>query len=144
MRAYIIKELNHPSRIPLSHDVPEPKAGANEVLVDVYSAGLNFFDVWAAKFPTLFATTYATYITYLQILQAQGKYQNKPPLPFILGTEFAGRIAQDSPIPKGSNLKRGQRVFGAQLGSFSEKIAVHFDRVVPLPDNISYDQGAGE
>ncbi|KAF8200800.1 hypothetical protein BJ912DRAFT_1139179 [Pholiota molesta] len=121
MRAFVIKELNHPSKISLATDVPEPKAGRDEVLVDVYSAGLNFFD----------------------ILQAQGKYQNKPPLPFILGTEFAGRISHDSPIPKGSNLKRGQRVFGAQLGSFSDKIAVHYERVIPLPDNISFDQGAG-
>ncbi|KAF9475539.1 NAD(P)-binding protein [Pholiota conissans] len=121
MRAFVIKELNHPSKISLAADVPEPKAGKDEVLVDVYSAGLNFFD----------------------ILQAQGKYQNKPPLPFILGTEFAGKISHDSPIPKGSKLKRGQRVFGAQLGSFSDKIAVQVERVIPLPDNISFDQGAG-
>lgn len=45
MRAFVIKELNHPSKISLATDVPEPKAGRNEVLVDVYSAGLNFFDV---------------------------------------------------------------------------------------------------
>ncbi|KJA19906.1 hypothetical protein HYPSUDRAFT_841928 [Hypholoma sublateritium FD-334 SS-4] len=121
MRAYVVNKLNHPSQIPLANDIPEPKAGKNEVLVDVYSAGLNFFD----------------------ILQAQGKYQTKPPLPFILGTEFAGKISQNSPIPAGSHLKRGQRVFGAQLGSFSDKIAVHCDRVIPLPDNITFDQGAG-
>lgn len=45
MRAYVVNELNHPSQIPLANNVPEPKAGKNEVLVDVYSAGLNFFDV---------------------------------------------------------------------------------------------------
>ncbi len=45
MRAYIVNELNHPSQIPLANDVPEPKASENEVLIDVYSAGLNFFDV---------------------------------------------------------------------------------------------------
>ena len=78
-----------------------------------------------------------------QILQSQGKYQHKPPLPFILGTEFAGKISQDSPIPKGCSLKRGQRVFGASLGSFADKVAVDFDRLIPLPDNITFDQGAG-
>jgi len=78
-----------------------------------------------------------------QILQSQGKYQHKPPLPFILGTEFAGKISQDSPIPKGCSLKRGQRVFGASLGTFADKVAVDFDRLIPLPDNITFDQGAG-
>jgi hypothetical protein len=45
MRAFVIKELNHPSKLSLSHGVPEPKASDNQVLVDIYSAGLNFFDV---------------------------------------------------------------------------------------------------
>lgn len=46
MRAFVVKELNHPSKISLSHGVPEPKASDNQVLVDIYSAGLNFFDVF--------------------------------------------------------------------------------------------------
>lgn len=45
MRAFVVRELAHPSGINLSHDVPEPTAGKDQVLVDVYSAGLNFFDV---------------------------------------------------------------------------------------------------
>jgi hypothetical protein len=71
----------------------------------------------------------------LSILQAQGKYQStsrfptmtvrehaargsdtswissswtdQPPLPFVLGTEFAGRIAKNSPIPKGCPYRPG-------------------------------------
>ncbi|PPQ98630.1 hypothetical protein CVT24_003963 [Panaeolus cyanescens] len=121
MRAFVINQLTHPSNVSLATNVPVPKPGKDQVLVDVYSAGLNFFD----------------------ILQAQGKYQHKPPLPFILGTEFAGKIADDSPIPEGSNLRRGQRVFGAQLGSFADKIVTNAASVIPLPDNISFDQGAG-
>jgi len=64
-------------------------------------------------------------------------------LPFVLGTEFAGIISKDSPIPEGSSFKPGQRVFGAATGSFAEKIAVNVESVKPLPDNISFDQGAG-
>lgn len=45
MRAFVVKENCHPSKIDLSSDVPEPKLAADEVLIDVYSAGLNFFDV---------------------------------------------------------------------------------------------------
>ncbi|CAA7257485.1 unnamed protein product [Cyclocybe aegerita] len=121
MRAFVVNELAHPSKIALNNNTPEPKAGANQVLVDVYSVGLNFFD----------------------ILQAQGKYQHKPPLPFTLGTEFAGRISQDSPIPEGCGLRRGQRVFGAQIGAFADKVAADPDRVIALPDNVSFEQGAG-
>lgn len=45
MRAFVINQLNHPSKIELTKDAPEPKLVHDRVLVDVYSAGLNFFDV---------------------------------------------------------------------------------------------------
>ncbi|KAF9447491.1 alcohol dehydrogenase [Macrolepiota fuliginosa MF-IS2] len=121
MRGFVIKDLAHPSKIALSYDAPEPVPGKNQILVDVYSAGLNFFD----------------------ILQSQGKYQHKPPLPFILGTEFAGRVAKDSPIPVGCPYKPGDRVFGAALGSFADKVAADWNGLLPLPDTVTFDQGAG-
>ncbi|KAF9071750.1 alcohol dehydrogenase [Rhodocollybia butyracea] len=121
MRGFQVRELAHHTAITLSEEVPEPVPQKNEVLIDVYSGGLNFFD----------------------ILQTQGKYQVKPPLPFVLGTEFAGRIAKDSPIPTGCPLKPGQRVFGAGQGSFGEKMVVKIESVLPLPDELTYDQGAG-
>lgn len=46
MRGFVVSDLKHHSKIPLSTNVPEPKPGPGQVLVDVYSAGLNFFDVW--------------------------------------------------------------------------------------------------
>ncbi|KAJ6593932.1 alcohol dehydrogenase [Mycena capillaripes] len=121
MKAFVVHELAHPSKIPVTTDWPAPKPKKNQILVDVYSAGLNFFD----------------------ILQAQGRYQNKPPLPFVLGSEFAGRVSQDSPIPAGCPYKSGDRVFGSVLGSFAEKVAVDFNMVMPLPDSLTFDQGAG-
>lgn len=78
-----------------------------------------------------------------QILQAQGKYQIKPPLPFVLGTEFAGRISKDSPIPKGCTFRPGDRVFGATQGTYADKVAADPSRMLPLPDSMTYDQGAG-
>lgn len=45
MRAFVINEYAHPSKIPVVPDAPEPKAGPGQVLVDIYSAGLNYFDV---------------------------------------------------------------------------------------------------
>ncbi|KII92456.1 hypothetical protein PLICRDRAFT_50833 [Plicaturopsis crispa FD-325 SS-3] len=121
MRAFVVSELVHPSKIKLSTDAPEPTPDADEVLVDVYSAGLNFFD----------------------ILQAQGKHQSKQALPFVLGAELAGRISANSPIPKGCPFKPGDRVFGSGHGCYAEKAATKWQLLLPLPDNMTYDQGAG-
>ncbi|KAL0575748.1 hypothetical protein V5O48_006235 [Marasmius crinis-equi] len=121
MRAVVVKELAHHNKIPITRDAPDPTPAAGQVIVDVYSTGLNFFD----------------------ILQAQGKHQSKPQIPFVLGTEFAGRISQNSPIPEGCPFKRGDRVFGAGQGAFADKIAVPVDALLPLPDTLNYDEGAG-
>ncbi len=45
MRAFVVTDYAHPSKIPITQNAPEPKAGPGQVLVDVYSAGLNYFDV---------------------------------------------------------------------------------------------------
>jgi len=121
MRAFVVEQHAHPSKISLTSNAHDPKPSEVEVLVDVYCAGLNYFD----------------------ILQSQGKYQNQPPLPFVLGSEFAGCIAKDSPIPKGCSFKPGDRVFGAAQGAYAEKVAARWDRLVPLPANMSFEQGAG-
>ena len=47
MKALLIKEYAHPSKIQLTWDAPEPvlTPGSDELLINVHSAGLNFFDV---------------------------------------------------------------------------------------------------
>ena len=45
MRAFVVTEYAHPSKIPITQNAPEPQVGPGQVLVDVYSAGLNYFDV---------------------------------------------------------------------------------------------------
>lgn len=45
MRGFVVKELTHPSNITVSTEAPEPTPAPDQVIVDVYSAGLNFFDV---------------------------------------------------------------------------------------------------
>ncbi|KAJ7132756.1 alcohol dehydrogenase [Mycena crocata] len=121
MKAFVVHEHAHPSKIALTTDCAIPKLGENQVMVDVYSAGLNFFD----------------------ILQAQGRYQTKPALPFTLGSEFAGKISHGFPLPAGCPFKPGDRVFGAMLGSYADKVAVNQASVMRLPDTLTFDQGAG-
>jgi len=101
-----------------TEQAPEPKAGPNDVVVEVYSSALNFFD----------------------ILQLQGKYQNQPPFPWLPGVEFAGKIAASSPIPKGCPFVPGRtRVFGASQGAFGERLAADWRNVIVVPDGLSYD-----
>lgn len=45
MRAFVINKYAHPSQIRLTDDAPEPKTGPEDVIIDVYSSGLNFYDV---------------------------------------------------------------------------------------------------
>ena len=47
MKAFVIKEYAHPSKLQLTWDAPEPvlTPGSDELLINVHSAGLNFFDV---------------------------------------------------------------------------------------------------
>jgi NADPH2:quinone reductase len=61
----------------------------------------------------------------------------------VLGAEFSGRIAANSPIPKGCTLKPGDRIFGSAEGAYADKLVVDWKTVLPLPDNLSFDQGAG-
>ena len=47
MKAFVISKYAHPSKIQLTPDAPEPilTPGSDDLLIDVHSAGLNFFDV---------------------------------------------------------------------------------------------------
>jgi NADPH:quinone reductase len=80
------------------------------------------------------------FLSTLQILQCQGKYQTQPPRPFVLGAEFAGIVAV---APPGSPYKAGDRVFGSAQGAFGERVVANPANVLPLPNTLSFDQGAG-
>ena len=96
--------------------VPTPKSG--EVLVKVKAAALNFSD----------------------LLMIDGKYQVRPPRPFVPGQEVAGTIAA---VPKGSAWHIGQRVAAkVYWGGFADYAILHEDMILPLPDEISFAQGA--
>ena len=101
-------------------DVPDPKAGKGQVVVDIKACGVNFPDG----------------------LIVQGLYQMKPEVPFIPGNEVAGVISE---IGEGvPHLKVGQRVIAlCMLGGYAEKVACAATHVMPLPDEISFDEAAG-
>ena len=89
------------------------------MLVDVAAAGVNFPDV----------------------LQTKGLYQHRPELPYTLGAELAGTVRE---APDGSPLAPGDRVAAfTSTGAFAEVAAVDAEHVLPLPDNVSFEAGAG-
>jgi len=55
MKAFLVSEYAHPSKIQLTHDAPEPilTPGSDDLLIDVHCAALNFFDVRFFFFPRL-------------------------------------------------------------------------------------------
>ena len=58
----------------------------------------------------------------------------------MLGAEFAGTVAA---APSGSPYRPGDRVFGSAQGSYGERVVAKLVDVLPLPDALSFDQGAG-
>lgn len=96
---------------------PEPKT--NEVRIDIKAAGVNFPDN----------------------LMVQGLYQFKPPLPFTPGSEFSGVVTATG--EKAKYLEVGTRVAGFQMiGAFAEQITIPAMQCLPLPDSVSFEQGA--
>ena len=88
-------------------------------MIDVEAAGCNFFD----------------------ILLVQGKYQMKPPFPFTPGAEVAGVVRELGSGVRG--VKVGDRVFaGVPLGAFAERIALPASALHPMPDGMTFPEGA--
>jgi NADPH2:quinone reductase len=96
---------------------PEPKAG--EVRIAIRAASLNFPD----------------------LLIVQNKYQMKPPLPFVPGSEYAGTIEAAGEGVK--HLKVGDAVaaFGG-TGGFGTHAVVDAGLVMPLPPGFPFDDAA--
>lgn len=117
MRAAQVTRLDGPDAVEVV-DVPSPDVPDGQVLIDVAVAGVSFPDV----------------------LLTRGEYQTKPPPPFIPGAEVAGivRVA-----PAGSGLAVGDRVAAFPfLGGFAEQVTCDPSLVFPLPDGVTFAQGA--
>lgn len=118
MRALLLRETTGPDGLRLE-DIPEPDAGDDVVVIDVHSAGVGFVD----------------------LLVTRGAYQIAPPLPFVPGIEVAGFVRS---APGGSGLKPGDRVAASTLfGGFAEVAVAPMFVTFPIPDDMSFDIGAG-
>lgn len=100
-------------------ELPTPAPGTGEVRVAIAAASLNFPD----------------------LLIVQNKYQMKPPLPFVPGSEFAGVV--DAVGDGITHLKVGDPVaaFGG-VGGFATHACIEASKVMPLPPGFALDDAA--
>lgn len=107
------------SKKPQLTEVDTPTPGAHQVRVRTYACGLNFAD----------------------LLMQEGKYQEKPDLPFAPGMEIAGVV--DAVGADTSGVKVGDRIaaFGG-YGGLAEYTVVDADRCVAIPDAMPMDHAA--
>ena len=100
-------------------EMPTPAPGAGEVLIEIKAASLNFPD----------------------ILIVQNKYQMKPALPFVPGSEYAGVVAA---LGAGvTHLNVGQNVACLSgTGGFGTHTLAPADRCMPLPAGFSFVDAA--
>jgi len=119
MRALVCREYGNPDKLAVE-EIKDPVAAEGQVVVAVKASGINFAD----------------------ILTIAGKYQVKPPTPFVPGIEAAGIIEA-----VGSNVDRisvGDSVMvSTRMGSFAEKCVVDQAEVAPLLPGLDFTQGAG-
>ncbi len=120
MKAWMITTLGDPKEAMQLVEVEKPQIGVGEVLIKVEAGALNFFD----------------------ILQCQGKYQEKHGLPFTPGSEIAGTIEA---VSGESSFEVNQRVLATPSlprGGLAEWVVVREEDVFLIPDSLSFSEAA--
>jgi NADPH2:quinone reductase len=118
MRAVVCHELGPLDTLVVEErETPVPSDG--QVVVDVRAAGVNFVDG----------------------LLCQGRYQIKPPTPFVPGGEIAGLVSSVGPGVSGVAV--GDTVIGfTGFGGFADQVMLPALSLVPIPAAIDFGQAA--
>jgi NADPH2:quinone reductase len=116
MKAIQVSQTGGPEALVLV-ELPAPQPKANEALVQIKAAGVNFIDVYFRE----------------------GRYPAQ--LPFVNGQEAAGVVTEiGSDV---TEIQPGDRVaYTGALGSYAEYAVVPAARLVKIPDDLSFEQAA--
>ena len=118
MKAIVCEAYGPPSTL-VYKDIEIGSPGPKEVQVDIKACSLNFPDT----------------------LIIQGKYQFKPELPFVPGSDIAGIVSAVGDQVK--HLKVGDEVFGFTMtGGYAEKANVSAKTIFPNPPMMDYPVAA--
>jgi NADPH:quinone reductase-like Zn-dependent oxidoreductase len=118
MKAVVLTRTGGPEVLEVQ-ERPDPAVGPGEIRIAVRAAGINFADTMARV----------------------GLYPDAPKPPCVLGYEVAGEVES---VGEGvSSHKVGDRVIaGTRFGGQAELVAVSEGQALPLPDRLSFEQGA--
>lgn len=115
MRAVVVDRFTGPRDTRVA-EVPTPRPGPDDVLIDVHFAGVSYPD----------------------LLHTRGLHQDRPELPFTPGWEVSGVVAAD-----GAGFRAGERVAAVTLlGGFAEQVTAPAATVFRLPDALPLDVAA--
>jgi NADPH:quinone reductase len=123
MRAIQIVNEEGPDSALALVELPEPEPShmltpGSGVLVEVHVAGVSF----------------------PELLQSRGRYQMKPPLPYVPGSEVGGVVIS---APPEASVKPGDRVAAfCALGGWAETTVAPEYFTFALPDELDFAQGA--
>lgn len=145
MKAVLFREHGGPEKLSYE-DLPMPQIGPGEVLIRVKACALNHLDIWIR----------------------QGNPAYPMPMPHVSGSDIAGLVESVGAQVEG--IQVGQRVFvspgvscwhcefclagrenfcrsysliGAMMhGGYAEYVRVPFRNVLPIPENLSFEQAA--
>jgi NADPH:quinone reductase-like Zn-dependent oxidoreductase len=118
MRVVVLTKHGGPSVLQVQERA-DPSPGPGEVRIEVAASGINFADVVARV----------------------GFYADAPKPPCVIGYEVAGTIVELGEGVEG--LAHGQRVMaGTQFGGYASQVVVPAGDVVPLDDELTFEQGA--
>src|SRR5215210_1637423 len=118
MRAVVLTRAGGPEVLQVA-ERPDPPIGSGVVRIAVQAAGINFADTMARV----------------------GLYPDAPKPPCVLGYEVSGEVASVGDAVE--SVKPGDRVVaGVRFGGQAELVSVPEGQVLPLPDRLSFEQGA--
>ena len=114
MKAVLCKAYGPPESLVIE-DIEPLKPGKGQVVISVKACGVNFPDT----------------------LIIQGKYQSRPPFPFIPGNEVAGTVKE---IGEGvERVKVGDQVMAfTGLGGFAEEVIADTAHLIPMPHGMDF------
>ncbi len=114
MKAVLCKAFGPPESLAIE-EVESLKPGKGQVVISVKACGVNFPDT----------------------LIIQGKYQSKPPFPFIPGSEVAGIVKE---LGEGvDTIKVGTRVMAfIGMGGFAEEVIADASQLIPMPHTLDF------
>ena len=118
MRAVVCQELGSLDHVVIE-ERDEPRPGPGQAVVEVRAAGVNYVDG----------------------LMCQGRYQMKPPTPYVPGGEIAGVVRAVGDDVAGVAV--GDRVMAMTgFGAFVELLAMPAVSLFPVPERLGFGQAA--